>query len=74
MSGEAWGTVEGEVLHQVLKLFALALVAIMNFFYPWQKRCNTQPNMKLEENSGHYLFFTASFNSLQTPVLPSNPH
>lgn len=41
---------QGEDLHRVLKLFALALVAIMNFFYPWQRRCKNQPRMKLEDD------------------------
>lgn len=36
VSGKARGMGEGGDLHQLLKLFALALVAIMNFFYPWR--------------------------------------
>lgn len=64
---------EEEDLYRVLKLFALAVVAIMNFFYPWQ-RCKKQPGMKLEDDSGNLFFFTASFNSLQTLVHPCNPY
>lgn len=41
VSGKAGGLRGGEELYQALKLLALALVAIMNFFRPWQRNCKT---------------------------------
>ena len=64
MSGEA-----GEMdLHRNLKLFAVALVAIMNFFYPWQRRCKNQPGMKPKEVLGRlFYFFPQPASSLFKP-------
>lgn len=73
------GTGGGPASH--FKTVCSGLVAIMNFFYLWQRRCKTQPSVKLEDNLVvfgwcfvcFFFFPTASFNSFQTWAHPSNP-